>query len=77
MRSLGQLNLADIFVGLGQRWPKRQAVVSPHLSLSYGDLVARASQLARELKRQGIRAETKVGIVLRDGAEAIVSMIAL
>jgi acyl-CoA synthetase (AMP-forming)/AMP-acid ligase II len=29
------------------------------------------------LKRQGIRAEAKVGIVLRDGAEAIVTMIAL
>jgi acyl-CoA synthetase (AMP-forming)/AMP-acid ligase II len=74
---VGQLNLADVFVGLGRRWPDRQAVVSPRLSLSYGELVARAAQSARELKRQGVRAETKVGIVLRDGAEAIVSMIAL
>jgi acyl-CoA synthetase (AMP-forming)/AMP-acid ligase II len=77
MRSLGQLNLADVFVGLGNRWPNRQAVASPRLSLSYAELVARASQSARELKQRGIRAETKVGIVLRDGAEAIVCMIAL
>jgi acyl-CoA synthetase (AMP-forming)/AMP-acid ligase II len=77
VRSVGQLNLADVFVGLGRRWPDRQAIVSPRLSLTYGQLVARASQAARELKRQGVRAETKVGIILRDGAETIVSMIAL
>jgi long-chain acyl-CoA synthetase len=77
VRSLGQLNLADVFVGLSRRWPDRQAAVSPRLSLSYGELVARAARSARELKRQGVRPEAKVGIALRDGAEAIASMIAL
>ena len=77
MRVLGQLNLADVFVGLCNRWPSRPAVASPRLALTYRELVARASQSARELKQRGIRADMKVGIVLRDGAEAIVSMIAL
>ena len=36
-----------------------------------------AARSARELKRQGIQPEAKVGIALRDGAEAIASMIAL
>jgi long-chain acyl-CoA synthetase len=75
--TLGQLNLADIFVGLGNRWPNRQAIASPRLLLTYRELVARASQSARELAQRGVRAETKVGIILRDGAEAIVSMISL
>ena len=77
MHSLNPLNLADVFVGLSHRWANRQAVASPRLSLSYGQLVARASQTARELKQQGIRGGTKVGIALRDGAEMIVGMIGL
>lgn len=74
---MNSVNLADVFVGLANRWPDRRATISPNLNLSYGQLVARAAQSARELGSRGIRAETNVGISLRDNAESLVLMIAL
>ena len=74
---LNSVNLADVFVGLGNRWPDRRATISANLNLTYAQLVARASQSARELRARDIRAETNVGISLRDNAESLVLMIAL
>ena len=74
---LNSVNLADVFVGLANRWPDRQATISPHLNLSYGQLVARAARTARELRSRGVATETNVGICLRDNAEYLVLMIAL
>jgi long-chain acyl-CoA synthetase len=73
---LNSVNLADVFVGLATRWPDRRAIISPHITLSYSQLVARAAQSARELRSRGIVAGAKVGIGIRDGAETIVLMIA-
>jgi long-chain acyl-CoA synthetase len=74
---LNSVNLADVFIGMASRWPDRRAIISPHLNLSYVDLVARAAQSARELRSRGIIAETPVGICLRDNAETLVIMVAL
>ncbi len=74
---LNSVNLADVFVGLANRWPDRQATISPHLNLSFGQLVARSARTARELRARGVAAETNVGICLRDNAEYLVLMIAL
>jgi long-chain acyl-CoA synthetase len=74
---LNSVNLADVFVGMASRWPDRKAIISPHLNLSYANLVARAAQSARELRLGGILAEANVGICLRDNAESLVLMIAL
>lgn len=73
---MNSVNLADVFVGLASRWPDRSAVISPHLTLSYNQLVARAAQSARELRLCGV-AGAKVGIGIRDSAETIVLMIAI
>jgi long-chain acyl-CoA synthetase len=74
---LNSVNLADVFVGMANRWPDRRAIISPHLTLSYGQLVARAAQSARELRLRGIVTGANVGIGLRDNAEAVVLMIAV
>jgi long-chain acyl-CoA synthetase len=74
---LNSVRLTDVFVGLANRWGDRPAVVSPHLSLSYSELVARAAQAARDLQASGIEPGARVGLALRDSAETIVSMIAL
>jgi non-ribosomal peptide synthetase component F len=69
---LNSVNLADVFVGLASRWPDRSAIISPHLTLTYSQLVARAAQSARELRLHGIVARAKVGIGIRDSAETVV-----
>jgi long-chain acyl-CoA synthetase len=74
---LNSVNLADVFVGLASRWPDRRAIVSPHLILSYSQLVARSAQSARELRLRGIIAGAKVGTSIRDGAETVVLMVAI
>jgi long-chain acyl-CoA synthetase len=74
---LNSLTLADVFIGMARRWPDRKAIISPNLNLSYADLVARAARSARELRSQGIVAETNIGICLRDNAETLVLMIAV
>ena len=74
---MNSVNLADVFVGLGNRWPDRRATISAYLNLTYAQLVARAAQSARELRARDIRAETNVGICLRDNAESLVLTIAL
>ena len=74
---MNPVNLADVFVGMADRWRDRPAVISTSLTLSYTGLAARAAQTARELRARGIAAETNVGIALRDNAETLVLMIAL
>lgn len=74
---MSSVNLADIFGGLANRWPDRRAIVSPQLTLSYGELIARAAQSARELRLRGIGGGARVGICIRDGAETVVLMLAI
>lgn len=71
------MNLADVFVGLGNRWPQNTAVVSSQSRFTYRELVGRAAQTARELRSRGVTAGARVGISLRDSAEAQVGMIAI
>ena len=64
-------------MGLAARWGSRTAVVSPQLTLSYSELVARAARSARELQLHGIAAGDRVAVALADSGEAVVIMIAL
>ena len=74
---MNPVNLADVFVGMADRWRDRPAVISSALTLSYAGLAARAAQTARELRARGVAPDTNVGIALRDNAETLVLMIAL
>jgi hypothetical protein len=47
---LNTVTLGDVFFGLAKRWGERTALVSPHLTLSYSEVINRAAQTARELR---------------------------
>jgi long-chain acyl-CoA synthetase len=74
---LSSINIAEVFVALGRRWPDQPAIVSRNLTLSYSELAARASRAARELRTQGVGPGVNIGIVTSDNAEATVLIIAL
>jgi acyl-CoA synthetase (AMP-forming)/AMP-acid ligase II len=74
---LNHINIGERFVRLSWRWPDRTAIVSPSLTLSYREIVARAARSARELRSVGIGLGSNVGIATRDSGEAIVLMISL
>lgn len=74
---LRQINAAEKFVRLSKRWEDRTAIVSPRLTLSYGEVVARAARGARELRVLGVGPNKNVGIAVRDSGEAIILMLSL
>jgi acyl-CoA reductase-like NAD-dependent aldehyde dehydrogenase/acyl-CoA synthetase (AMP-forming)/AMP-acid ligase II len=75
--SAGQGNIVKTLIALAARWPGSAAIVSSRLSLTYGELIARAARSARELRHRGVEPGSHVGITLRDGGEAVVAMVAL
>lgn len=75
--SPSDVNIAGTLITLARRWPDQAAVVSPRLSLTYGELIARAARSARELRGLGVGPGSHVGIALRDGGEAVVMMVSL
>jgi acyl-CoA synthetase (AMP-forming)/AMP-acid ligase II len=74
---LSSLNLADLFVGLSDRWAQQTAVVSPHLNLTYSELVGRAARTARELRSRDDMTGARIGLCFRDSAETLTGMIAV
>ena len=57
--------------------PDDVALVCEESTLTYRELDAHANQLARHLRRVGVRAETTVGLVLERGPEIVVAMLAV
>src|SRR5687767_12814403 len=53
------------------------ALVCEESTLTYRDLDARANQLARQLRRLGVRTETTVCLFLERGPEMVVAILAV
>ncbi|HEX8559178.1 MAG TPA: amino acid adenylation domain-containing protein [Pyrinomonadaceae bacterium] len=53
--------------------PNRVAVADGAAQLTYGELNARANQLARALRRMGVGREVRVGVLLERGVEMLVA----
>lgn len=70
-------NLADVFIATSRRWKDRIAIESPEYSLTYAELVVRASRLARLLKAEGVVCGDRVGVALSANSEALVAMLSL
>ena len=66
-----------IFSTRARRAPSRIAVVSGDRRLTYGELEARANQLAHRLRALGVDAGSTAGICLERGVDAIVGMLGI
>lgn len=69
-------NLADAFFALSNRWPDRPALASSSESLTFSQLMDRASRLAELLRRRGVRIGDRIGIAQTSNAEAFLLMLA-
>lgn len=66
-----------LFEQQARRTPDAIAVASPSGALSYGELNARANQLARYLRANGVVTESAVGIALPRSADLIIALLAV
>jgi acyl-CoA synthetase (AMP-forming)/AMP-acid ligase II len=71
-----EFNLADLFEGIADAIPAREAAVCGARRLSYADLDERANRLAHHLARAGIGRGDHVGLYLYNGTEFLEGMLA-
>ncbi len=67
----------QLFEEQAQKTPNAPAVVFEGQSLSYGELNARANQLARHLRLLGVNDETLVGVFMERSLEMVVGLLGI
>ncbi len=67
----------ELFEAQARRTPDAPAVTSRQGSLSYGELDRRANALARRLRAQGIRAESRVGLCVDRTVESMIGVLGI
>ncbi|MFB1481089.1 non-ribosomal peptide synthase/polyketide synthase, partial [Corallococcus sp. RDP092CA] len=72
-----QDTLPRLFEAQARRAPESVAVEHEGRTLTYGELEARANQLARHLLSLGLRPEGRVGLCLERGLELVVGMLGI
>jgi amino acid adenylation domain-containing protein/non-ribosomal peptide synthase protein (TIGR01720 family) len=65
------------FLAQARRRPEAPAVVSAGRVLTYGELLARADSLARQLRRLGARRNALVAVAMEKGWEQVVAVLAI
>ncbi len=68
-------SLIELFEAQVERTPEATAVIFGDEEVSYEELNRRANQLAHYLRRQGVRREVLVGIMLERSVELVVSVL--
>lgn len=76
-QSNNNISICSIFEEKVLEFPNKIAVEHNNECISYRDLNAKANQLARVLKENGVRATTLVGIYLERSIEMIIAMMAI
>jgi amino acid adenylation domain-containing protein len=66
----------ELFEEQARKTPEEVALVCEGMRLTYGELNARANQLARHLQALGIEAGERVAVLLRHSPEVVISMLA-
>jgi amino acid adenylation domain-containing protein len=66
-----------LFAAQAAQTPEAMAVAYGGRSLRYAELDARATRLARALRRRGVGPEVRVGLCLERGVELVVAMLAV
>ena len=69
--------LQDGFLTQASERPEAPALLAPGLRLNYGELQRRASALARELQRRGVRPGQLVAVVMEKGWEQALAVLAV
>ena len=69
-------NLADRFEAMADAAPRRTALVDDDRRLTYGELDAEANRLAHHLASHGVGRDDWVGLVARNSAPFVVSLLA-
>ncbi|MGP2443122.1 AMP-binding protein, partial [Streptomyces sp. JW3] len=72
-RPVGAGLVPELFAEWAVRAPESAAVRCGAVELSYGELEARANQLARFLRGQGVGTESRVGLRLPRGVDMVVA----
>lgn len=70
-----ETTLPERFEAQAARTPSAVAVIFENESITYAELNARSNQLAHRLLRQGVRAESLVGILLERSIEMVVAIL--
>jgi len=70
-------SIHELFEKQVERTPEAKAVVFGEKELTYGELNARANQVAHYLKKQGVEKETLVGICMERSPEMIVGLLGI
>ena len=76
-RALPFATVPELFAAQAARSPAATAVVLGEASLSYGELEARANQLAHYLRRLGVGPEVVVGLCLERSLEMVVGLVGI
>ncbi|HUQ33985.1 MAG TPA: condensation domain-containing protein, partial [Pyrinomonadaceae bacterium] len=71
----GESCLHELFEAEAARRPEATAVTFKHEHLTYGELNARANQLARRLRAMGVGAESLVGVCMERSVELVVGVL--
>ena len=71
-----QFHLADLFETVAATVPDRKAIISDSLSLTYGELDARANALASAMAAGGVKRGDTVGLYMGNRAEYLEAFIA-
>ncbi|WP_429378152.1 amino acid adenylation domain-containing protein [Pseudomonas frederiksbergensis] len=69
--------LHEPFVAMARETPQQMAVLTSDRSLTYGELLARSSQLARVLVDRGVKPNDLVGVAMGKGWEQVVAVLAV
>ncbi|NVJ28425.1 amino acid adenylation domain-containing protein, partial [Myxococcus sp. AM011] len=72
-----EATVASLLLASAARTPDAVALVTPEGSLTFSQLLARASQLASHLAALGARPETVVGLCLERSADSVVALLAI
>ncbi|UHA73129.1 amino acid adenylation domain-containing protein [Paenibacillus sp. 481] len=70
-------SIAQLFEEQAAHTPDQLAVVFEHKQLTYGELNAKANQLARTLRSEGVQADDLIGIVTDRSVEMLIGIVGI